>query len=125
MPCRYAKNGSDVLIDDNDKLTGVSINSSKNKSLTQLTEGISHNKVGVTTVGSNWTVSADVIASSTKNNPNHATSSGISVEQAEVLMTPTQKKHQLNKYSNLKEIVNAQKNWNIRLWIESNKTTLW
>ena len=86
------KNGSGVSIDDNGKLTGVSVNSSKNKSLAQLTEGIPHNKVGVTTVGSVRAAGGDVIASPTKNNPNHAALSGISAEQAEALMTPTQKK---------------------------------
>lgn len=51
--------------------------------------GIPHGKVGVTTVGNVRVAGGDVVASPTRNNPNHATLSGITAEQAEALMTPT------------------------------------
>lgn len=48
-------------------------------------------EVGVTTVGDIRAVGGDVIPSPTRNNPNHATLSGITAEQAQNLMTQTQR----------------------------------
>ena len=87
---RFTK-GSGVTTGDSGKLDGVSVNSAEGKSLQELTEGIPHNKVGVTTVGDVRKVGGDVVASPTRNNPNHATMSGITAKQAEELMTPTVK----------------------------------
>ena len=70
------------------KLDGVSVNSAPGKSLKELTEGIPHNKVGVTTVGDVRKAGGDVVASPTRNNPNHATMSGVTAQEAERLMTP-------------------------------------
>jgi RHS repeat-associated protein len=56
-------------------LDGISVNSSKGKSIEELSEGIPHNKVGVTTVGDVRKAGGDVVPSPTKNNPNHATMS--------------------------------------------------
>ena len=85
------KNGSGVVVDGTGKLDEVSVNSAAGKTLDQLTEGIPHNKVGVTTVGDIRAAGGDVIPSPTKNNPHYATLSGITAKQAEALMTPTQK----------------------------------
>ncbi|AYH30650.1 flavoredoxin [Pectobacterium parmentieri] len=85
------KNGSGVIVDGGGKLDGVSVNSAAGKTLEQLTEGIPHNKVGVTTVGDIRAKGGDVASSPTRNNPNHATCSGITADQAQDLMTPTQK----------------------------------
>lgn len=81
--------GSGVTTDAAGKLDGVSVNSAPGKSLQELTEGIPHSKVGVTTVGDVRRAGGDVIASPTKSNRNHATLSGITARQAEGLMTPT------------------------------------
>ncbi|WP_218943430.1 RHS repeat-associated core domain-containing protein, partial [Exilibacterium tricleocarpae] len=83
--------GSGVTTDAAGKLDGVSVNSAPGKSLQELTQGIPHKKVGVTTVGDVRRAGGDVVASPTKNNPNHATLSGITAKQAENLMTPTMK----------------------------------
>ncbi|WP_456310867.1 RHS repeat-associated core domain-containing protein [Serratia proteamaculans] len=85
------KNGSGVIVDSAGKLNGVSVNSAAGKTLEQLTEGIPHNKVGVTTVGDIRAAGGDVISSPTRSNPNHATLSGITADKAQDLMTPTQK----------------------------------
>ncbi len=57
------------------KLDGISVNSKDGKTVTELSEGIPHNKVGVTTVGEIRKAGGDVIPSPTKGNPNHATMS--------------------------------------------------
>lgn len=85
------KNGSGVIVDSAGKLDGVSVNSAAGKILEQLTEGIPHNKVGITTVGDIRAAGGDVISSPTRNNPNHATLSGITADKAQDLMAPTQK----------------------------------
>lgn len=70
-------------------MDGVSVNSASGKSLQELTQGIPHNKVGVTTVGDVRRAGGNVVSSQTKNKPNHATMSGLTAKQAENLMTPT------------------------------------
>lgn len=84
------RNGS-VGIDSNGNLQNVSVNSQGGKSLEELTVGIPHNKVGVTTVGEVRKAGGNVIPDPNKNNPFHAILEGITPEQAEVLMTPTVK----------------------------------
>ncbi|WP_305729406.1 RHS repeat-associated core domain-containing protein, partial [Burkholderia ubonensis] len=83
------RQGSGVTVGANGKLDGVSVNSATGRSLDELTDGIPHGKVGVTTVGNVRAAGGDVVASPTRNNPNHATLSGITAERAEALMTPT------------------------------------
>ncbi|ODS24381.1 hypothetical protein AB835_03950 [Candidatus Endobugula sertula] len=85
---RFA-NGSGVTTNAAGKLDGVSVNSAPGKSLQELTQGIPHNKVGVTTVGDVRRAGGNVVSSPTKNNPNHATLSGVTAKQAEDLLTPT------------------------------------
>ena len=82
-------NGSGVTTDAAGKLDGVSVNSASGKSLQELTQGIPHDKVGVTTVGDVRRAGGNVVSSPTRNNPNHATMSGLTAKQAENLMTPT------------------------------------
>ncbi|WP_080423856.1 RHS repeat-associated core domain-containing protein [Burkholderia ubonensis] len=83
------RQGSGVTVGADGKLDGVSVNSATGRSLDELTDGIPHGKVGVTTVGNVRAAGGDVVASPTRNNPNHATLSGITAERAEALMTPT------------------------------------
>ena len=83
------ENGAGVTIDVNGNLNGVSVNSAAGKSLEELTVGIPHRKVGVTTVGDIRKAGGDVKASPSKDNLNHATLQGITPQKAEKLMTPT------------------------------------
>ncbi len=85
------ENGTGVSIDNKGNLDGVSVNSKNGISVKELSEGIPHSKVGVTTVGDVRKAGGNVVPSPTKNNPNHATLSGISPEKAEELMTPVKK----------------------------------
>ena len=85
------ENGSGVILDAQGNLNGVSVNSAAGKSLDELTVGIPHKKVGVTTVGDVRKAGGDVIPSPNRNNPNHATLQGITPRQAQDLMTPTVK----------------------------------
>lgn len=87
---RFSK-GSGVKPDGAGKLNGISVNSAGGKSLKELTQGIPHNKVGVTTVGDVRKAGGNVVSSPTRNNPNHATMSGVTAKQAEKLMNPTVK----------------------------------
>jgi hypothetical protein len=89
--------GSGVSIDKNGKLDGVSVNSAAGASLSELTApnaanrypGIIHSQVGVATVGKVRAAGGDVVPSGTKKNPNHATLSGLTPEQASELFQPT------------------------------------
>ena len=75
----------------------MSVNSAAGLSLKELTApsaeypGIPHNQVGVTTVGRIRALGGDVAASPTKKNPNHASLSGVTPEQASSLFRPTTK----------------------------------
>ena len=86
------EDGSGVTTDENGKLQGVSVQSSANKSAEELAEGVKNNQYGTTTVGAIRALGGDVVASPNDNNPDHATLSGITSEQAESLFTPTKKK---------------------------------
>lgn len=82
-------NGSGVTVSSNGKLDGVSVNSMNGLSLRELSVGIRNGQVGKTTVGEVRALGGQVISSPTKSNPNHATLSGITGEQAQSLFTPT------------------------------------
>ncbi|KAB1231472.1 hypothetical protein [Chryseobacterium viscerum] len=58
-------------------------------SVEQLSSGIPNGSVGTTTVGEIEAVGGNVEPSPTNNNPNHATLSGITPEQAQQLFSPT------------------------------------
>ncbi len=83
--------GSGVTADSTGKLQGVSVNSSAEKTLEQLTVGIPNKQVGVTTVGNVRRAGGNVTPSPTATNPDHCTLCGITPQQAERLMTPTKK----------------------------------
>jgi len=82
-------NGSGVTTDSDGILDGVSVNSKDGLSVKQLSEGIPNKQIGITTAGKVRAAGGDVVPSPTKNNPNHATLSGITAEMAEQLFTPT------------------------------------
>jgi hypothetical protein len=91
--------GSGVSIDPEGTLTGVSVNAAVGVGVEVLTApmrqtgypGIPHNQVGVTTVGAIRACGGDVVPSPTRRNPNHATLTGITPEQASRLFRPTRK----------------------------------
>jgi hypothetical protein len=89
--------GSGVSLDDAGKLQDVSVNAANGVSLSELTApnaatdypGIPHTQVGVTTVGKIRAAGGQVNPSPTMRNPNHATRSGLTPEQAAGLFRPT------------------------------------
>ena len=98
LPENFAQ-GSGVAVDSGGKVQGVSVNAAPGLSVKELTApeprtgypGIPHNQVGVTTVGKVRALGGDVVPSPRKNNPNHATLSGLTPEQASSLFRPTAK----------------------------------
>jgi hypothetical protein len=98
LPENFAE-GSRVTIDVGGQLQGVLVNAAPGLSIKDLTApnsqagypGIPHNRVGVTTVGKVRALGGDVVPSPTKKNPNHATLSGLTPEQASGLFRPTTK----------------------------------
>jgi hypothetical protein len=96
LPENFAK-GSGVTVGSDGKLQGVSVNSASGLSVQELTAsssrtgypGIPNNQVGVTTVGAVRAQGGDVMPSPTRTNPNHATLSGLTPEQASDLFRPT------------------------------------
>jgi RHS repeat-associated protein len=85
---RFAS-GSGVTTTAEGKLAGVSVNSANGVGLQGLTKGIPNGQVGVTTAGKIRAAGGQVVSSPTRKNPNHATMSGITANQAERLFTPT------------------------------------
>ena len=83
------RNGRGVTVDDAGNLQNVSVNSAPGQTVEALTQGIPNNQVGVTTVGNVRAAGGNVVRSPNAGNPNHATLSGISPEEAERLFTPT------------------------------------
>jgi hypothetical protein len=81
--------GSGVTTNADGTLSGVSVNSAPGASVEELSQGLPHSRVGVTTVGDIRAAGGDVTPSPTPNNPNHCTMCGITPEQAEDLFTPT------------------------------------
>ena len=81
-------NGSGVTTGSDGKSNGVSVNSSNGLNIDQLSEGIPNGKIGTTTVGEIRDIGGDVIPSPNGRNPNHATLSGITANQAEELFNP-------------------------------------
>src|SRR5216683_2684441 len=90
-------NASGVTVDSGGKVQGVSVNAAAGCSVKDLTApssqsgypGIPHNQVGVTTVGKVRALGGEIIPSPSKRNPNHATLSGLTPEQASRLVRPT------------------------------------
>ena len=98
LPESFAR-GSEVTLDVSGNVHGVSVNAGSGLSLEELTvpnsrtgyPGVPHNQVGVTTVGKIRAQGGAVVQSPTKRNPNHATLSGLTPEQASELFRPTVK----------------------------------
>jgi len=88
LACQF-ENGSGVTINSNGLLNGVSVNSVERLSVKELSAGIPNGKIGTTTVSQIEALGGKVSASPTKNNPFHATLSGITPQQAEKLFNPT------------------------------------
>lgn len=60
----------------------MSVNSAQHVGVKGLSEGLPHNRIGVTTVGDIRKAGGNVVPSPTRSNPNHATLSGLSPGQA-------------------------------------------
>ena len=88
LPENFA-NGSGVTIDSAGNLNGVSVNSGNGLTVQELSTGVPHNQIGVTTVGNVRALGGDVIPSATRFNPNHCTLCGITQQQASNLFRPT------------------------------------
>lgn len=69
-------------------VTGVSVHSSAGAGVEELSAGIPHGQVGVTTVGQVRAAGGDVIPTSGRS-PHHATLTGLTPEQMSGLLTPT------------------------------------
>jgi len=91
--------GTGVKVDPRGKVHGVSVNAAPGVSVKELTApnrqtgypGIPHKQVGITTIGKIRALGGEVVSSPTKNNPNHASLSGLTPEQASSLFRPTVK----------------------------------
>jgi hypothetical protein len=98
LPESFAQ-GSGVTVAAIGKLQGVSVNAAAGLTVKELTApnpqtgypGIPHNQVGVTTVGKIRASGGVVVPSPRAKNPNHATLSGLTPEQASALFRPTLK----------------------------------
>jgi RHS repeat-associated protein len=88
LPENFAT-GSGVTIDGAGNLNGVSVNSANGLSVQELSVGMPHNQIGVTTVGEIRALGGNVVTSGTRFNPNHCTLCGITPEQASNLFRPT------------------------------------
>jgi hypothetical protein len=96
LPESFAQ-GSAVTVDASGKVQGVSVNAAADLTVKELTApdartgypGIPHNQVGVATVGRIRAQGGMVDPSPRKKNPNHATVSGLTPEQASALFRPT------------------------------------
>lgn len=83
------RNGSGVTQDGAGRLQGVSVQSANGKNVQELTAGLPHKQVGVTSVGQVRAAGGEVTPSPVPGNPNHATMSGVSPQRAQELLTPT------------------------------------
>ncbi len=96
LPENFVK-GSGVTVGGDGLLRGVSVNSSPDLTVEELTAvipqsgypGILNNQVGVTTAGAVRSCGGEVVSSPTRTNPHHATLSGLTPEQASHLFRPT------------------------------------
>lgn len=82
--------GSGVTVDKNGALQGVSVQSFRGVSIQELSQRqwVPNNQIGVTTVEAIRSMGGSVQSSPNGNNPYHATMSGITPAQAEVLFSP-------------------------------------
>ncbi|NHZ44526.1 RHS repeat protein [Massilia sp. CCM 8693] len=85
------KNGSGVHIKPDGTMTGLSTQAKPGGQLMELAQPFKNGSVGVATVGAIEAAGGTIIMDGHKQNPNHATVSGITPEQANKLFTPTVK----------------------------------
>ncbi|MBO1320675.1 RHS repeat-associated core domain-containing protein [Acanthopleuribacter pedis] len=90
LPENFEK-GSGVVKGPDGKLDQVSVNSAAGKSTKELTKTIRNGQVGQTTVGNVRKAGGDVVPSPNVKNPDHATLSGLTGDEASSLMRPTTK----------------------------------
>ncbi len=83
--------GNGVTIDSNGLMNGASVQSSGYKSASELAASVPHPQVGQTTVGAVRAAGGDVIPSPNPRNPDHATLSGLSPDDASMVTRPTNK----------------------------------
>ena len=101
-PESFVKGNGESL--KNGKVTKISVNSAPNVSVKDLSEGIPHSRIGVTTVGDIRKAGGNVVSSPTRSNPNHATLSGLTPTQASSLF-----KSLSNLYKALSDLSNLLK----------------
>ncbi len=96
LPTSFVR-GTGVIQTPDGFLDGVSVNAGAGVSLTELTmansvngyPGILNGRIGVTTVGAIRAAGGTVEPTPTRNNPYHATLSGLTPVKASELFTPT------------------------------------
>ena len=81
--------GSGVATDIQGNLQEVSVNCSPGKSVEELSQGLLHGKIGVTTVGDVRAAGGDVTAAPSPWNRNHCVLSGLDAQTASRLFQPT------------------------------------
>ena len=96
LPENFVRGTGGTIATDG-SLQDVSVNAASGLSVPELTApnpqtgypGILNNQVGVTTVAAIRAAGGEVVPSPTRANPNHATLSGLTAEQASKLFRPT------------------------------------
>lgn len=83
------ESASGVIKNSKGELFNVSVNSSSNKNVLELTKTIPNGKVGVTTVGDIRKAGGDVVPSPNASNPNHATVNGLNASALQQLFKVT------------------------------------
>lgn len=81
--------GSGVVISAAGTLLNVSVNSAAGMTVTLLSAGLPHARIGVTTVGRIRALGGAIVAAPSPNNPYHSLLRGLTPEQACALFTPT------------------------------------
>jgi RHS repeat-associated protein len=79
-------NGTGVSVGADGTLSVVSVQSANGASVADLSTGIPHNQVSVTTVGDVRAAGGDVVPSPNAGNPNHCTMCGVTPQQAKDIM---------------------------------------
>jgi RHS repeat-associated protein len=78
--------GTGVTIDASGNLQGVSVQAAPGKTAAELSQGLPHNKVGVTTVGKVRDAGGEVTPDGTPGNPNHCTLCGVTPQKGSELL---------------------------------------
>lgn len=78
-----------VVITASGTVLNVSVNSAAGMTVTPLSAGVPHARIGVTTVGRIRALGGTVVPAPSRNNPYHCLLGGLTPEQACALFTPT------------------------------------